>query len=78
LVEAFSHINKENRTKFEAKSNKCAFIGYGISDFGYRFYDYEKHKILRRRDVIFNEKVLHKDQMQEEENKEYTVLDEKK
>ena len=39
--EAFVHINKENRTKLEAKSKKCTFIGYGVNDFGYRFYDYE-------------------------------------
>ena len=26
--EAFVHINKENRTKLEAKSKKCTFIGY--------------------------------------------------
>eukprot|EP00253_Pinus_taeda_P028989 PITA_28989 len=78
--EAFVHINKENRTKLEAKSKKCTFIGYGVSDFGYRFYDYEKHKIIRRRDVIFNENVLYKDQPQEKEtgkkNREYTVLEE--
>eukprot|EP00253_Pinus_taeda_P007037 PITA_07037 len=78
--EASVHINKENRTKLEAKSKKCTFIGYGVNDFGYRFYDYEKHKIIRIRVVIFNEKVLYKDQLQErkheKENKEYTVLDE--
>ena len=63
--EAFVHINKENRTKLEAKAKKCNFIGYGVNDFGYRFYDYEKHKIIRSGDVIFNEKVLYKDQLQE-------------
>jgi len=63
--EAFVHINKENRTKLEAKSKKCTFIGYGVNDFGYRSYDYEKHKIIRSRDVIFNEKVLYKDSLHE-------------
>ena len=63
--EAFFHINKENRTNLEAKSKKCTFIGYGVNDFAYHFYDYEKHKIIRSRDVIFNEKVLYKDQLQE-------------
>src|SRR5277367_341938 len=78
--EAFVHINKENRTKLDAKLKKCTFIGYGVNDFSYHFYDYEKHKIGRSRDVIFNEKVLYKDQLQEKkqekENREYTVLDE--
>ena len=76
--EASVHIKKENRTKLQAKSKKCTFIGYGVNDFGYRFYDYEKHKIIRSRVVIFNENVLYKDQIQErkqeKENREYTVL----
>ena len=65
--EAFVHIDKENRTKLEAKSKKCTFIGYGVNDFGYRLYDYENQKIIRSRDVIFNEKVLYKNQLQENE-----------
>ena len=55
------------------------FIGYGVNDFGYRLYDYENHKIIRSRYVIFNEKVMYKDQLQrkkeEKERREYTVLD---
>eukprot|EP00253_Pinus_taeda_P013261 PITA_13261 len=78
--EAFVHINKENRTNLETKSKKCTFIGYGVNDFGYRLYDYENHKIIRSKDVIFNEKVWYKNQLQEKkhekENKEYIVLDE--
>jgi len=77
--EAFVHINKENRTKLEEKSNKCTLNGYGVNDFGYRLYDYEYHKNIRIRDVISNEKVLYKNQLQEKEqekeNREYTVLD---
>jgi hypothetical protein len=34
--EAFVHIDKENRTKLEAKSKKYTFIGYGVNDFGYQ------------------------------------------
>jgi hypothetical protein len=78
--EAFVHIDKENRTKLESKSKKCTFIGYGVHDFGYRLWDYENNKIIRSRDVIFNEKVMYKDQLegkkQEEEKQEYIVLDE--
>jgi hypothetical protein len=78
--EAFVHIDKENRTKLEEKSKKCTFIGYGVNDFGYRLWDYENNKIIRSRDVIFNEKVMYKDQLQgkkqEKEKQEYTVLDE--
>lgn len=53
--EAFSHIDKENRTNLEEKSRKCTFIRYGVNDFGYHLWDFENHKIIRSRDVIFNE-----------------------
>ena len=62
--ESFVHIDKENRTKLEAKSKKCTFIGYGVNYFGYRLWDYENNKIIRSRDVIFNEKVMYKYQLQ--------------
>ena len=42
--------------------------------------DYENHKIIRSRDVVFNEKVMYKYQLQgkkvEKENTQYTMLDE--
>ena len=49
------------RSKLDAKSNKCVFVGYGGDEFSYRFWDYENRKIIRRRDVIFNENVMPKD-----------------
>ena len=51
-----------------------------VDDFGYCLWDYENHKIVRSRDVVFNEKVMYKDQLQgkkmEKENTGYTLLDE--
>ena len=80
LHEAFVHIDQENRTQIEYKSNKCTFIGYMVDDFGYRLWDYENHKIIRTRDVLFNKNVKYKYQLQgkkeEKKNTEYTVLDE--
>ena len=61
--ESFVHINQENKTNIEEKSNKCTFIGYGINDFGYRLYDYENHKIIRSRDVVFNEQFMYRYQL---------------
>ena len=73
----FSHIDSANRTKLEDKSKKCVFVVYGINEFFYRFWDLKNHKIIRSRDVIFNEKVLYKDLLQQHEKKEddYVVLD---
>ena len=68
--EAFSHIDFKNRTKLEDNSKKCAFFGHGINEFGYRLWDFNNHKMIRTRDVIFNEKVLYKDLLQQHEKKE--------
>jgi hypothetical protein len=57
--ESFVHIDKKNRTKLEEKFKKCTFIGCSVNDFGYRLWDYENNKIIRSRDVIFNEKVMY-------------------
>ena len=75
--ETFAHVDSENRTNLEAKSKKCIFVGYGIDEFGYRLWDFEDLKIIRSKDVIFNEKVLYKDLLQQHEKKEndYIVLD---
>ena len=76
----FVHVDKENRTNLESKSKKCTFIGYGVDYFGYCLWDYENNKIIMSRDVVFNENVMYKDQLQgnkeEKENIEYTMLDE--
>ena len=75
--EAFAHVDSKNRTKLDAKSKKYTFIGNGIDEFSYRLWDFENQKILRSRDVVFNEKVLYKDQLQQHEKKkkDYVVLD---
>ncbi|KAL5754948.1 hypothetical protein ACOSP7_023168 [Xanthoceras sorbifolium] len=58
---SYVHIDSAKRSKLDAKSNKCVFVGYGGDEFGYRFWDYENRKIIRSRDVIFNENLMYKD-----------------
>ncbi|KAK3014045.1 hypothetical protein RJ639_008039 [Escallonia herrerae] len=76
---AYAHIDKEERTKLDSKSHKCVFIGYGGDEYGYRLWDYEHNKIIRSRNVIFDESRLYKHRLQEhgieKENKEYMELD---
>ncbi|GJT84568.1 putative RNA-directed DNA polymerase [Tanacetum coccineum] len=46
------------RDKLDAKSVKRTFIGYGSDKMGYRFWDSKSHKVVRSRDVTFNEDSL--------------------
>ena len=41
-----------------SKSKKCYFVGYGDSEFGYLLWDDQNWKIVRSKDVIFNEAIL--------------------
>ncbi|KAI5315215.1 hypothetical protein L3X38_044391 [Prunus dulcis] len=52
---AFVHIPKDERSKLDAKSKECIFVGYGNEEFGYRLWDPVARKILRSRDVVFFE-----------------------
>ncbi|KAE8710415.1 Retrovirus-related Pol polyprotein from transposon TNT 1-94 [Hibiscus syriacus] len=61
IAHAVELLDSAERSKLDAKSNKCAFVGYGDDEFGYRIWDYENRKIIRSRDVIFNENVMYKD-----------------
>ncbi|KAG6771504.1 hypothetical protein POTOM_022872 [Populus tomentosa] len=63
---SYVHIDSDARNKLEAKSKKCFFIGYGDEEFGFRFWDDQNRKIIRSRNVIFNEKVMYKDRSSEE------------
>ncbi|KAB5537970.1 hypothetical protein DKX38_015503 [Salix brachista] len=53
-------VDSNARNKLEAKSRKCYFIGYRDKAFGYRFWDDQGRKIIRSRNVIFNEKIIYK------------------
>ena len=55
------YISDQGRNKPDPKSKKCTFIGYGEDEFYYRIWDDENMKVIRSRDVIFNEKVMYKD-----------------
>ena len=66
---SYVHIDAEHRNKLDAKSRRYTFIGYGQNNFGFWFWDIENRKIIRSNDVVFNEKVMHKDSLQQKQNK---------
>ena len=52
---SYVHIDSDTRSKLDAKSKICFFISYGDEKFGYRFWDEQNKKIIRSRNMIFNE-----------------------
>ncbi|RVW24492.1 Retrovirus-related Pol polyprotein from transposon TNT 1-94 [Vitis vinifera] len=60
---SYVHIDSDARSKLDAKSKICFFIGYGDEKFGYRFWDEQNRKIIRSRNVIFNEQVMYKEDL---------------
>ena len=52
---AYAHVPDSSRQKFDQKAVKMRFVGYSLTQKGYRLYDESKRKIFIRRDVIFNE-----------------------
>ncbi|KAL9249371.1 Retrovirus-related Pol polyprotein from transposon TNT 1-94-like protein [Drosera capensis] len=58
---SYVRIKDADRDKLDPKARKRTFIGYGADDMGYRFWDDQNRKIIRRRDVTFNESMVYKD-----------------
>ena len=52
---SYVHIDFDARSKLDAKFKICFLIGYGDEKLGYRFWDEQNRKIIRSRNVIFNE-----------------------
>ena len=42
---------------------------------GYSLWDVDNHKIIRSRDAIFNEKIMYKDRLQNNEEPKFVTLD---
>ncbi|GJW06711.1 retrovirus-related pol polyprotein from transposon TNT 1-94 [Tanacetum coccineum] len=56
--DSYVKVKDVARDNLDAKSVKCTFIGYGSDEIGYRFWDSKGHKVVRSRDVTFNEDSL--------------------
>ena len=52
---AYAHVPDSLRQKLDQKAVKMRFVGYSLTQKGYRLYDENKRKIFIRRDVTFNE-----------------------
>ncbi|KAL8115253.1 hypothetical protein AgCh_021912 [Apium graveolens] len=56
-------VKNSDRDKLDPKEKKCIFIGYGSDDMGYRFWDELTKKVVRSRDVTFNDNAVYKDML---------------
>ncbi|MCO5589501.1 hypothetical protein L7F22_043468 [Adiantum nelumboides] len=59
VCEAFVHVRNDLRTKLDVKSMQGLFLGYGEEgEMGYRIWLPQYKKVVRSRDVVFNEAKL--------------------
>lgn len=59
--DAYVHVPKQQRRKWDKKSKKMIFVGYQNDSTNYRLFDPEKGRVTVSRDVIFDERNLNKD-----------------
>ena len=55
--DAYAHVPKDERGKFDSKTRKCVLVGYGAVTKGYRLFDVAEEKVIYSRDVHFNEEI---------------------
>ena len=53
--DAYGHVPKDERSKFDSKTRRSIFLGYGQGVKGYRLYDKAQRRIFYSRNVVFNE-----------------------
>ena len=68
------HIAPTVGSKLDVKSKKSFFVGYGNSEFGYHLWDDQNQKIVKSKDVIFNEVILYEDRDSSAEAKKPEVI----
>lgn len=61
---SYNYIDFALRNKLDPKSKKYSFIDYNNIKFDYYFWDDKNYKIIRSKDVIFNESVMYKDSLE--------------
>ena len=51
----YAHVPDASGQKFDQKAVKMRFVGYSLTQKGYRLYDENRQRIFIRRDITFNE-----------------------
>jgi transposase InsO family protein len=71
--DAYAHIPRDERGKFDSKSRKCILLGYGKQTKGYRLFDPIQRKVLHSRDVQFNENEKKSEEVYNDQNHQLIV-----
>jgi transposase InsO family protein len=58
---SYVHVPKEQRKKLDSKTRKCVLLGYESGSKAYRLWDPSKRRIIKARDVVFDERGLPSD-----------------
>jgi hypothetical protein len=61
--DAYALTSKYQRSKLDPRSKKYVFVGYGYGVKRYRLSDPTAHKLIIRRDVVFDESSLLKSKL---------------
>lgn len=56
-------VNFDSHSKLDVKSKKCFFIAYCDKSFRFWFRNDQNKKIIKNRNVMFNNKALYKDKI---------------
>ena len=65
----YVHILNEKRSKLDAKSRQCIFLGYQKRVKDFKYWDPKANKVVISRDVVFDEKAMLQCTKKEEKQK---------
>ena len=54
----YAHIARDERSKLDAKSRQCIFLGCQKGVKGFKLWDLKENKLVISKDVIFDEKAM--------------------
>jgi hypothetical protein len=72
--DAYALISKYHCSKLDPRSKRYVFFGYGDGIKGYTLWDPTTHKLIIRRDVVFDESSLLKSELVDVEVRQEQVL----
>ena len=52
---SYVYVNHDARDKLDATARKCYLIGYRFDYIGYRLWDDQNRKIIKHKDITFDE-----------------------